>query len=400
MKIGIVSLYYKSLNYGANLQAYALCQYFRKKGICAEQIKIDNSVPIRVIPILKEVGIKVFIERVILKIINFPTDIHYKYARKIHKKEVEEVIATRKEAFYEFHHQIIPNSKDVYKVENAEKLLDEYDIFIAGSDQLWNLGWYIKKINLYYLDFVPQSKVKLSYAASNTMKSINKEQEMAIKRSLSDYKAVSVREQSTVNMFGKFLDKKPVLVVDPTLLLDENDWNVVCDERIVEGNYIFCYFLGTNRKIRNLIKRFAEKKNLKTVEISYASGKFEILNGIQADIILNDVSPQKFLSLIKYSDYICTDSFHAIVFSFIYKKQFFVFSRNKKQSMSTRIKNITKLFDMEERFCEKNDMQTIDYMEGLKEINYSRNFPELDRLRKVSYQYLEKNVLSLFNKTN
>ena len=155
---------------------------------------------------------------------------------------------------------------------------------------------------------------------------------------------------------------------------------------------MFFYFLGNNVKARRLATKYARMNNLKTIEIPYAAGSFNVDNISYGDIKLTGISPEKFLSLIKYADAVFTDSFHAIVFSFIYKKQFFVFNRDKQGSMNTRIKNMTKLLGLEKRFCADKNMESIDYINSLDAIDYSKEFKHFNDLKKKSHDFLEESL--------
>ena len=171
------------------------------------------------------------------------------------------------------------------------------------------------------------------------------------KKALEGYQAISVREKSSVQLLNPLTSMEVQWVLDPTLLLSRNDWDRVCSERLIDEKYLFCYFLGANKKARSLAQKMAKQKNLKLVTIAYASGVIQLIDKKFGDERLFDVSPQQFISLIKNAEYVFTDSFHAVVFSFLYQKQYFVFNRSQKCEMSARITDITNLFHTPERFC-------------------------------------------------
>ena len=123
---------------------------------------------------------------------------------------------------------------------------DEYDAFVTGSDQVWNLKFYDAA---YFLDFVPHEKPKYSYAASFSMNELTEEQKIVVKNHLSDFSGISVREENAIQLLEKNTNIEPVFVVDPTLLLNKEDWDEVCDECVVDEKYVFAYFLGRNRSL-------------------------------------------------------------------------------------------------------------------------------------------------------
>ena len=241
MKIGIITHYYKSTNYGGNLQAFALCCCLNKMGNNAEQLCFQYTAKRSLL--IRLMGKNIF-----------KTAISKLKSKLIHKKLQDEnlkynVIERRVAAFENFNHSIIPNGKKVYDSNNINNSVNYYDAFITGSDQVWNISWYYPE---FFLDFVTSDKIKMSYAASIAKDSLTNDQKKIFKNSLSDFKAVSVREKSAEDLI-KDLSPVPVqTVLDPTLLLQKEDWDEICSERIVNEDYVFCYFLGENKRSRRL----------------------------------------------------------------------------------------------------------------------------------------------------
>lgn len=386
MKVGIITHYYNSINYGGNLQAYALTQFLNKNSIEAEQISYDKNAGARSSRITNTDYRKRFFQ----KAKRAPKVIWNRVRKKRFQKEYNEIIRLRRAAFVEFNRNRIPHSNETYDLSSIENCVDKYDIFITGSDQVWNLNWYDAA---YFLDFVPSNKKKCSYAASFSMDSFNKEQKIIVQEHLRDYSAISVREQQAIQLLKGKTSIEPVLVVDPTLLLEKADWEQVCSERFVDENYVFAYFLSGNKRARKMAETYAKQNGYKLVAIVYASGNLSIPNSKYGDIQLIDVGPEQFLSLIKHAEYIFTDSFHAVVFSIIFQKQFLVFNRDVKGSMNSRITSLTDMFDMQERFCATRQQESMSYIEGLKEINYKRKFTKFEEIRGKSYEFIRKNIL-------
>lgn len=392
-KVGIITHYYQSINYGGNLQAYSLCKILEQQGNQAEQL----CFPIDVISLhskqgffekLKQKGLiacgKGFINRCINR---FFAD--YKKKLRASEEKKHNVANRRVATFSEFNQNYIPHSEQVYDKETVKNCVADYDAFITGSDQVWNLSWYNPA---YFLDFVPSDKIKISYAASIAMDSLTESQKEIFRKSLKDYKAVSVREESAVKLLEGLSPVPPVAVLDPTLLLSREDWNEICAERVVAEEYLFCYFLGENKTERKLAEQFAKAHNLKLVTIPHAGGGINLQDRKFGDEKLFDVSPQQFISLIKHAKYVFTDSFHAVVFSNIYQKQFFVFNRNQSGTMSSRIKDITKLFHQEERFCAGKERENLRYIQSLQEIDYTKKNVEFEQLKETSLAFLKDNI--------
>ncbi len=384
-KVGIITLYYNSPNYGGNLQAYALSKVVQKQNFGVEQIcfnPTDNS------GVSKKTFLNRFLES-IKKPLHIPKRAFFKLIRKLETKK-HNAFTRRAKAMHYFNQYIIPHGVNVYNNATIKQAINEYDVFITGSDQVWNMTNYRP---VYFLDFVPSNKIKMSYAASISMDVLSDNQKEIIKGHLKDYKAVSVREPNAVKLLEGLSPVEVKTTLDPTLLLSKEDWDEVCADRVIAEEYCFCYFLGDNKKERKIATEFAKKRHLKLVFIPHASGWSISLPDLKMQgEKLYDVSPEQFLSLIKHAKCVLTDSFHAVVFSNIYHKQYFVFNRSKKGEMSSRIVDITALFNQSERFCTGKERETLEYVESLSEIDYSKPNGKFEQLKKESVEFLISNI--------
>lgn len=382
-KIGIITYYYKSQNYGGNLQAYALSQVLIEQGYAAEQISFP-----RVFTENRTVKRKRLFRRDLLKVCfrKFSYLMYRFFARQENKKH--RIQERREKAFSTFNQKVIPHSEQIYAKETLPQSVEVYDIFITGSDQVWN---FFGDTHSYLLDFVPSDKTKMSYAASIAKDSLSEEQKDILRNSLKDYKAVSVREKSAAKLLEGLSPVDVQVVLDPTLLLTREDWDKVCADRVIEKKYLLCYFLGDNRKERKLAEQFAKEKGLLLVAIPHTSG-IKLMDRKFGDERLYDVSPEQFLSLIKHAEYVFTDSFHAVVFSNIYQKQYFVFNRSKNGEMSSRIVDITELFHRKDRFCAGQERENMQYITSLPDIDYTKANEDFEKIKQESIAFLEKNL--------
>ncbi len=372
-KIGILTHYYKSQNYGGNLQAYALAAALNQMERQCEQISFVKR---------KEI-VNRSLKANVKKFIKIPLILCRRYISKkcdLHKK--------RAEAFYNFNQNIIPHSYEIYDETNIGDCIEKYDVFLTGSDQVWNLSWYNPE---FFLDFVPSDKKKISYSASIGKDYLTDAQKEIFKKSLKDFVAVSVREPSSVKLIEDLTPVPVVSTLDPTLLLEREDWDEVSSKRLIEEDYVFCYFLGNYKKTRKLVNKFAKKHALKIAAIPYTAG-IVLSDRNFGDYRLIDASPEDFISLIKHAKYVFTDSFHAVVFSHIYSKELFVFNRDKKALMNGRIKDITALFGCQERYCDTNEKMKLEYIENLQPIDYSSETEEFITKKKESIEFLANNL--------
>ena len=347
MKVGIISLYYKNHNYGGLLQAYALTSYLNKHGIDAEQMSWDFLDGLKKgkkrTHHYRSIGI--IVKRCIIFLIEWAN-----------KRNQNKRIA----AFERFE-KIIPHSSKIYTRDNIDDSIEKYDCFITGSDQVWNMSQYNPE---QFLNFVPSHKNKVSYAASMPDIKLTDEQKRIVCSNLEKFDAISVREKITAEKLNEWTGKEVVWVLDPTLLLDASEWDKVAKPYEIKDDYIFCYFLGGRSDIRNIAKAFAKEMGLKIATFPHL-GCYNISDLKFGDYRIYDATPNEFLFLVKNAKYVLTDSFHASVFSYIFKIKFFVFSRTGQGNTDSRIVSLLEIFDEDERFCTGNKFN-VTYMLSLK----------------------------------
>lgn len=385
MKIGILTFYYDTINYGGALQAYALCKKIEQMGYIAEQIAFDTH--LGSLSNKRKITIK-WIFSATLKILPKIRSCIKSRRMKAAMEKWKVFANDRHQAFKNFLENLTPHSPCVFTEDTICKANEMYDAFITGSDQVWNVNWYNP---IYFLDFANKSKYTFSYAAGALDKELTKAKKAALKRHFSRLNAISVRESSSVKRFSPLVNKPIEYVLDPTLLLSEDDWSQIAEAPAIKEKYIFCYFLTNNESERKLATEFAERNGYKLANIPFMNYK-TALDQDFGDISDTKVSPEKFLGLIQNAEFIFTDSFHASVFSLIFKKKFVVFSRMEEHGMDNRIHSLLDIFDCEERFCNTNERATMDYIDGLNKLDYSHKFPKYKEMKKKSLEFLKINL--------
>ena len=236
------------------------------------------------------------------------------------------------------------------------------DCLIVGSDQVWNPS-YLKNTP-YLLDGYDDCK-RISYAASVGVDSLTKEQANSFEKALKHYRAISVREQSAKDFLQPLTNTDIKVVLDPTLLLDRATYEQI-EKRpkdIGENeSYVLCYILGDeNGKVA--INEFATQNKCRIIMFSDKTG--------------SNYGVEEFLYLIHHAKLICTDSFHACVFSFIFERPFVVFKRKGKSNrMYSRLEHFLKVFRLGGRefnsdsITEKNLL--VDYTVGKRILEQKR----------------------------
>ena len=300
--------------------------------------------------------------------------------KRISKRQSEaDVLHNTLDAPFErFRDNYVSQNSVVYNGSNIKKANRKYDTFITGSDQVWNFAWYNP---VYFLDFVSKEKRKISYAASISMNALSDKQRKIFKKSLKSYNAVSLREEESISLISDLSPVKPSFVLDPTLLLSKDDWSNFVTKKPERDEYVFCYFIGSNKNGRRAAKEFAQKRGLKLVGISH----YHKYDGFDTE--LSSAGPEEFLCYLNHAKYIFTDSFHAVVFSKIFEKQYFVFNRDKNDSMSSRIRTITSLFETEDRYCH-GERESLDYIESLTDVDYTKHLEKFEEKKKESIDFL------------
>ncbi|MBP7508933.1 MAG: polysaccharide pyruvyl transferase family protein [Prolixibacteraceae bacterium] len=326
MKIGIITMYYNSVNYGGLLQAFALCAVLKKYGYDAEQISYNN----------KEGFVKRFAKR-LLK--------HHDKNTNESVSEYRRIIKLREAAIKTQAEHIIPHSNTVYSNSTIYRTNNIYTAFIAGSDQIWNspsVG--------YFLNFVNGNNKRIAYAASIGKKQIEERLEEKYKSAFEKFNSISVREESTKKIVQRYTDKNVFVVFDPVLLVEKEEWNEIREDSGINEDYLFCYFLGSDDRLRKLAVEFANNERLKIVSFPHLNGyvKNDVAFG---DYQVFDGNLGVFIDCIARAKCVFTDSFHATVFSSLYNVPFVSFSRKGKEQMDGRITDYLDLIGNRKRFC-------------------------------------------------
>ncbi len=371
-KIGIITHYYKSHNYGGNLQAFALCKYLNNLGFSAEQICYQNKAPAS-----------------LRRSLAFAYHAFFNSVEKIKHHSVLENIKLRNRKIEGFNRDEIPHSKRVFSGLDFRDMTDYYDFFITGSDQVWHP---LAVCDAYLLNFNKKGINKISYAASVSKDSLTEAEKEYYKKALADYKAISVREQEAVGLISSISQCDVSWAVDPVFLLDRDEWDLYASKRIVNEKYLFCYFLGDDANQRKVAKEYAKSNGLKIVTLPHLKGKFVKEDDGFGDVPLYEISPFDMVSLIKYSDCVMTDSFHALAFSLIFDKKFFVFDRKAAASMASRIRSVLDLFDMSICFCNTDQKISLDYIKEIESISKEKNLNAFLKLQENSKNYLERSL--------
>lgn len=293
-------------------------------------------------------------------------------------------LGERSRAFEDFWDKSEPHSP---KVDSSQISGMGYDILVAGSDQIWN--WRLTgDLTPYLLAFTPppaKCERKISYAASVSVDKIDPMYEDLYRRGLAELDMISVRETHGREVLQRLSDKPIEVVLDPTLLLNSEDWSKFeRNDLHVEGDYVLVYNLNSSKRFWAKVAAYAKAKGLKIVNIygsSCAPEKYGVIEVMTA-------GPADFLHLIRHAKMVITNSFHGTIFSINFRIPF-VSVLNPASSTNTRIQSIVKLLNLEHRVI-FDDMST--ELVQIADIDYDSVHKTLDSLRASSVAFLKKGI--------
>ena len=386
-KIGIATLLNDSTNYGGCLQAYALCKVLNDMGHDTQQIlyrKSSRDLKKRIISVIKGRRILNTILNRSLRLLNLVLCKIFKAGDRI--RDFNNSFPGFKDRIP--HTDIVYDEKTIYQC-------NQFDIYITGSDQVWNVEMQHGTDPFYWLEFVPDSKKRISYAASISLQDLPEELFPSVRRILSGYHAISVREKSDKELIDRIMDKDiSEWVADPTLLLDKDEWCALCqDNSFKNKKYIFAYILGDSSSQRKTIERFAKEKGFIIITIPYLLGQFRKCDKNFGDIRISECSPGLWLSLIRDAQFVMTDSFHGCVFSSIFHTPFFAFKRNsdsEKNNMNSRLYSLFSLFRCEHRLV--SDTISANELSNTPSIDFSRIDNVIKQEKQKALEFLRETI--------
>nr|WP_302229497.1 polysaccharide pyruvyl transferase family protein [uncultured Prevotella sp.] len=213
-------------------------------------------------------------------------------------------------------------TKKVNSEDDFQKLNDDFDAFIVGSDQVWNASMLNRR---YLLDYVSEGKIKASYAPSMGTGQVLPYQRKMFKKYLKSYNYISTREKKLADILNKELEQNVEHVLDPSMLISKDEYLQMAHlpEQFKSGTYLLCYFMPNNEKQRKQVVDYAKKHNLKIVMMAMFANDYAFKDAE----IYTAAGPCEFLGLIANAAAVFTSSFHCTIFSILFNKNLFVFQR-------------------------------------------------------------------------
>lgn len=367
-KIGVIT-YHSAYNFGSVLQAYATQESIEKIGYSVEIVNYRMKSQIKYYSMIHlNNGLKAFLKDL------------------LHLPQIGKYI-TRKNRFEQFIEEL-NLTKEFNEPEEVDEADGMFDIFVSGSDQIWNKHsneleeseW--KYMYPYLLCFT--NKKKVSYASS--IVNMKDEELTYIVDKVKKFDKISFREKASCDRFKSLFGIESNEVLDPTLLLNSEEWGSkigTIPEKMINKKYILYYALEGVKKTRKImpkLQKMAKRKGCVLVVITplscftYSKG---VINAI-------DAGPKEFLGWIKGAELVITNSYHGTLFSVNLGTNFYTLQ--EKESTDNRIKGILLKLELEKRII--SDVDSILYEK--EEINFQDVWKKLDIYRKESIEFLKK----------
>lgn len=368
-KIGILTFHRKS-NYGAVLQAFALYTAIKRLGF--EPIILNRSS--HFFDKVKDFGV-------------------VGAARNTVSLWIRDLLFARE--FSRFRRCMLPNTTSfLFGTRSLSKASKNLDAVVVGSDQVWRLSYARNLIRSYFLDFVPENVKRISYAASFGIDYFEGDSDCVdqLGKLLKKFDAVSVREDVGTRICMEKFGVRANHVLDPTFLLEEKVYvDLAKDCTTPEQPYIAQFFLDDSNFKREVGSRIKSVTKANGIAILNPKDRFSLRKVFSRGRSYNYPSIETWLSGISNSSFVVTDSFHGVVFSIIFKKQFVCILNDERGN--TRIESLLDMLGIRGNTIDKSISKVEDFTPI--EIDYKEVWSILDKQREASLVFL-KNALNKY----
>lgn len=368
MRIGILTLPLHT-NYGGILQAYALQTVLERMG---HEVQVIHTPFIR-----SQASVVTKIKRILKLALG-----RYKGYIDFEEKSNQwlPIVSKNITPFIEKHIKWSKLYNGYTEISESD-----FDCICVGSDQIWRPKMLLCDISNAFLSFAKDWNIKrIAYSASfgtdewEYTEKATKACQMLIKK----FDAVSVRELGGEKLCKQFLNTCAMHTLDPTMLLCANDYLALIknETKESEANFLFSYVLDVTKEKTMLVESFAEYSgmNISKIDIEMGNRKCEIEERILPSV-------EFWLKSFRDADYVITDSFHACVFSIIFRKPFAVIVNNDRGA--ARFHSLLSMLGIEDRI-----IKTQEDMKQLKNIDYNSVYNKLKEKKLYSYNYLKENL--------
>ena len=267
---------------------------------------------------------------------------------------------SRKKVFDEFTAKYLYLTRRYNSYEELKADAPAVDVYIAGSDQIWNTLFRNGRDAAFYLDFGKPEVKRISYAASFSTPDVAPEYREFVRHELKNFDHISIREKTSLPLLKSLGRPDGVAVCDPVFLLSREHWEDMINQSshvIPKEKYILLYLSDRGKNIETIAKKIREITGWKIYAVGAITASY-------ADKNFTNASPLNFLTLIRNAQIVVSNSFHATAFSLIMHTKFCVV--NRIEGINERMKSMLEDFGIAERLI-SNYSETI-----LDEIDWSK----------------------------
>lgn len=382
-KIAVSTLVNAKENYGQLLQAYALQAFLKKKGYDAVLIRYKRKFSLKDEKGIRKI-LKFFYQ--LFKTVSFS---------QVNKSEIvhssPEVIARHKH-FENFYNEYFTNTEKMYyTIDELRNEPPKADVYVAGSDQIWNWGGRYGYNPVYFLQFGGNGIKRVGYAVGMSKIVASKEAKKELKKYLKRFNSLALREPTGVPVLKECGFSDPKVVADPTLLLEKEDYlSLIKNDVKPQKDFLLGYFINFNSKEELDWSSIREYLNENDLDFKYISSEGYLKSINQLDEYKNEFyTVPEWLEAYSNAKCILTTSYHGLLFSIIMRKPFLFFFIDDERTVPgrNRPKYILSQLGLESRIYFKNSDRTLK--EQLDEpINWSEVETKLEKLRNYSIDYL------------
>lgn len=369
-RIGIATFF--DDNFGTCLQAFSLQQLINKMGYSSEIIRYYRQTR----TLQSESRWK--------KLFRYaPSKVLYYFANRA-------LIEQKKAAFSAFRRDRMVFSEDTYyRDSDLSNLSGHYDALVCGSDMIWSEDFSADWSYL-YLSFADKNK-SISYAPSFGKNSLTEDNVRVCRPYINGIGALSCREEAGVDLIKRVFGLEAEHVIDPTLLLTQDEWRKAIDndDRMVNDRYCLVYcFLGTQRGREKIFQQIEKREGLKLVFLSGADGHYSKYK------YKGSVGPMEFVRMYRDAEFVVTDTFHGLLFALIFNKPFVVLAKEPFGVSADRQKSTLSTLGLQDRYISYDKI--ID--QRLLSLDYSIVNNQIEEMRKTSLGYLRQSLQQATNK--
>ena len=350
-------------NFGSALQVYALSETLKNLG--------HNPVVLDYIP--RRINFRLNLGRMI-KNLFLGKSLHGKYEAL---RGIMILVSSQRQ-YNRFFKEKVNLTRPYYSYDELVNDCPVADIYMTGSDQVWNSFHNGGIEYVFFLDFVPEHAKRISYAASFGKERLDEWEISETTRLLKKYQAISVRESSALTILKNLGITNGVHVLDPTLLLSKEEWLKRIPKNKEKEKYLLIYSVEPNKMdLIEYAKLIANRLNLKIYLVEWGLKKYP---GV--DKMLSLLSPLELMLYFANAEFIVASSFHGTAFSINMNKPFISVAPKK---FSTRAKSLLDLVSLSDRYVEEGNFKI---ERALSPIDYENVNDILSRQREISKSFL------------